>query len=384
MTLRRAALLAACAVFAGALASAQTPTAERQELLDAQARAEAEAAAARADADAALRRAEAERAEQERIQARIRALGERITVREETLGGAEDRIRAYRRDIAEAEERLHRAQDRMSVLAIALQRIRREPTPAILADPERPRAAGRNLAQIRALMRQLDDARLSARIELDRIAQAEARLADEEDAARDERARLQAEIGELEALLDARRRAETEYTSRARDAEARAAAFAAEAGSLAELAAALATPAAAPARPADGGFAEARLLPPAAGVLRAVRNADGAPSAVILTRPHARVIAPASGAVAFAGVFESHTAVIIEPESGFAIVLTGLGEITVREGEWIEAGQLIGDMPGAVALGGQAREELYIDIYDGARALDPIDWFEDATREVGD
>ncbi len=388
------ALLAAALALA---AGAEAPAQNRRDILDAQARAEAEAEAARRAAEAARRSAEEIRAERERLAERIRDLGERIVAREAWLAGADDRVAALRRDIAAAEARLERARERLALLGAALQRIRREPTPAMLAHPDRPRVAARSIAQIRALLRSFEEAKAAARTEIDRIARVDAEARDAEAAIRIEREALQREIAEAEALLEERRRAETAETTRAAVAEARAAQLAAEAESLGELAASVseAPPAprerqpAAPAietatapvlavRDLDIPFAEARgrLLAPAAGELRRVRNPDGAPGAILITRPRAQVIAPWRGVVRFAGTFESHRAVIIEPETGYAILLTGLGEITAREGDEIEAGQLIGRMPGSAGSGGQAREELYIEVFDRRAPLDPIAWFE--------
>lgn len=378
--------LAATALAPVALLSAAAQPQDRAGVLDAQARVAAEAEAARETAADARRAAGALRLEREQLAERIRTLGERIVAREDWIAGADDRIAALRADISDAEARLSTARERMIILATALQRIGREPTPAMLLNPDRPRVAARNLAQIRALMRQLDAAKIAAQTELDRIDAASAAAREEEAAARAERVALEVEIAEADALLQERRRAETELEARAAAAEARANALAEQAGSLGELAASLtappaeATAASAPPPPrAVAHFSEARglLLRPAAGVLRGVRSVDGAHGAVVVTRPSAQVIAPWSGVVRYADMYRSHRAVIIEPESGYAIVLTGLGAITAREGERVEAGQLIGRMPGTVALGGEAREELYIEIYDGRRPRDPVPWFQE-------
>lgn len=350
------------------------------EVLDAQARVEAEAELARLAAEEAREAAASLRAETEAIAARIRALGERIVARENWLDQADERLLALRREIAEAEERLARAAERLSLLGTALQRIRREPTPALLMDPERRRAAARGLAQIGALLRQIDDIKFAARIEIDRIADSGAAARAQEDEVRAERERLRAEIAELEALLEQGQAAESAESERAAAEEARARALAEEAGSLAELAASLAAQefAASITQPRDVPFSELRgaLLRPAAGELSGVRTADGAPGAVMITPPHARVIAPARGVVLYAEEYASHLVVIMRPESGYLIVLNGLGEISTRQGDEIEAGQLIGRMPVGSEGGGRLRRELYIEILSGNTPLDPIPWFE--------
>ncbi|MCI4664924.1 MAG: peptidoglycan DD-metalloendopeptidase family protein [Neomegalonema sp.] len=139
-----------------------------------------------------------------------------------------------------------------------------------------------------------------------------------------------------------------------------------------------------------GPFAKARgkLLRPAIGQLRKVTASDGVPGAIILTRPHARVIAPWSGVVQFADSFKSHNVVIIKPQKGYAIIFNGLGEVTVRKGERIEAGQIIGRMPGSAvyagrAAAGSAREELYIELLARRSPIDPAPWFDRKTKEVG-
>lgn len=395
-TLRAAALALAALLAASAGADqARAQTTAQGPALDARAAA-AEAEAARETAERARRSVEAIADERRRAAERIRSLGRRIVAREGWLLGADGRIDQLRRDILDAERRLERVRARLTILAEALQRINREPTPALLAHPGRPRAAARSVAQMRALVRLLEAAKAEARRELAGIAEAGAAARAEEAAARRERETLRLEIAEAEALLDEKRAAEAAAKERASAAEARAASLAARAESLGELAASLSEarvpPAPSPAQPdaaprleTDIPFAEAegRLLRPAAGRMSAVGGVSSGRGAIMITPSHARVIAPWRGVVRFAGPFKSHQAVIIEPETGYSILLTGFGEVTAREGETVAAGQLIGRMPRSASGGGRGRAELYIELFDRRAPLDPVSWFDSATREVG-
>lgn len=67
------------------------------------------------------------------------------------------------------------------------------------------------------------------------------------------------------------------------------------------------------------------------------------PGISILSRPRAQVVAPAAGRVSFAGPYEGYRhIVIIEHESGWTSLLTGLGTLSVATGQRLAAGSPLG------------------------------------------
>ena len=99
---------------------------------------------------------------------------------------------------------------------------------------------------------------------------------------------------------------------------------------------------------------------------------------VIATRDGAQVTSPVDGKVEFAGPFRSYGEVLIlNPGGGYHILLAGLGRITAATGEFLRAGEPVGEMgagPSSVTLLGDAvgdkRPVLYIEFRNGSSAVD--------------
>jgi len=94
------------------------------------------------------------------------------------------------------------------------------------------------------------------------------------------------------------------------------------------------------------------------------------------------VIAPADGVVVYAGAFRSYgKLVILDEGSGYHIVLAGLGEINVQQGQFVLAGEPIGKMSqqiiaSAVALDiGKTVPMLYIEFRKNGKPVDPAPWW---------
>jgi septal ring factor EnvC (AmiA/AmiB activator) len=85
--------------------------------------------------------------------------------------------------------------------------------------------------------------------------------------------------------------------------------------------------------------------------------------------PGAQVIAPADGKILFAGPYHKEGQVLIlEITTGYDIVLAGLGQVTVRPGDELLAGEPVGVMPS----GPQMR--LYFELRQNGKGLDPEPW----------
>ena len=145
----------------------------------------------------------------------------------------------------------------------------------------------------------------------------------------------------------------------------------------------------------DFGQAKARLAYPAQGqILKNFGDKDGLGGAlqglVIATRKGAQVIAPADGKVEFAGAFRTYGEVlIINPGGGYHVLLAGMEKITAGTGEFLRAGEPVGQMgngPSSVTLLGDVvkdgRPVLYIEFRNKSDAIDSGPWWIGGTREA--
>jgi murein hydrolase activator len=124
-------------------------------------------------------------------------------------------------------------------------------------------------------------------------------------------------------------------------------------------------------------------LPVRATILRRYNQSDAAgierPGLVLATAPQALVIAPWSGTVRYAGPLGSlGQVVILEPAEDMLMILGGMGEILVQNGEILPAGTPLGTMParsGDQAESGQRNETLYFEFRQAGNPIDPEPWF---------
>ena len=145
-------------------------------------------------------------------------------------------------------------------------------------------------------------------------------------------------------------------------------------------------------------------LPVQGSVLRRAGEPDAAgiarPGLVIATRPQALVSAPWSGTIRYLGPFLDYgNVMILEPGTGYLLVLAGLGTVYGDVGEVVAQGAALGLMGGAdtaaavpaensgpsgddprKGTGAVGSETLYMELRKGAAPVDPGDWFAD-TKE---
>src|SRR5262245_35659353 len=117
-----------------------------------------------------------------------------------------------------------------------------------------------------------------------------------------------------------------------------------------------------------------RLAVPARGprVLRfgeRTQAGDISRGVTIATSSGARVIAPGDGLVVFAGEFRDFgKLVIISAGNGYHLLLGGLGQLDVQNGQRVSAGDPVGTMPLAQTA------MLYLEIRKNQMPLDPAPW----------
>jgi septal ring factor EnvC (AmiA/AmiB activator) len=126
-----------------------------------------------------------------------------------------------------------------------------------------------------------------------------------------------------------------------------------------------------------------------AGYNRADASGTRRPGVVLATAPLAVVTAPHAATVRYSGpLLDLGMVVILEPEAGFLLILSGLAEVFPVAGEVLDASAPVGLMGGRapdveqilIETGegsGQSRTEtLYIELRQGENMLDPGQWFE--------
>ncbi|GBD47005.1 murein hydrolase activator EnvC family protein [Methylopila sp. Yamaguchi] len=382
----------------------------------------------------ALRAADEER---QRIAAEIEALkGERgklqaalidaagaIRQREPQVAERETRIA----EMAESERQLKASllarRDVLAEVIAALQRMGRQPPPALLVRPNDALEAVRSAILLGAVVPDMRAEAESLGSDLREMSRLKAMMTDERDELAGELADLGRERARLAALMDERQRRlgarETDLageTARAqaiaRDvkdleelvarveqevAGARAAAEAAQAAAAAgrpagdetrrkvDLAALHDATRLAPALP----FAETRgMLPlPVAGQkLRDFGRPNGAGGAEqglsLAARPGAPVTAPADGWVVYAGPFRSYgQLLILDAGGGYHILLAGMERITVGLKQFVLAGEPVavmsGDPSGATptAAAGAQKSVLYVEFRKDGGSIDPTPWW---------
>ena len=362
--------------------------------------------------------------------ARARDLGSRID-------RAGEKLEALRGQQAEVRESLKGRRAVLAEVIGALQRMGRNPPPALLVSPQDALSSIRSatllgvvVPEIRAeadvLTTELNELlRIGKDIDFQRasLSQDLLNLAEEEErlnlllaekkgmtaAARQELAEQSARAADLAARetnlaklierLESQLKSARDATEAARKAEADRKRR--EAAAVANAHEELARPDFSdPARIAPAmDFAAAQgLLPqPVDGVVvRPFGEADklGGPAAgtSLATRVGARVTSPCDGWVVYAGPFRSYgQLLILNAGSGYHVVLAGMERIDVRLGQFVLAGEPVAVMgsrrsASAQAIGVEsARPVLYVEFRKDGKSIDPSPWWADTTlKRVAD
>jgi septal ring factor EnvC (AmiA/AmiB activator) len=351
------------------------------------------------------------------------------------LIAASARVKAAEADIAAVQEkigdlivqeldtrgRLDGADASISNVLAALERISRNPPPALIVDPSDALGSARSAILIEAILPQL-------KARADQVMADLARLNQIKAAAQAEEANLKANFDVLEeeqlriaTLIQARRQNEETATAALAQEERDAQLMADKAAALKQLIAdlgkqaqAVATAADATARANDGGrapaldaetvrlalanpartspavpFAAARgfLDFPVSGV-NIINYGDGdgyggiSKGLSVVTRADAPVLAPADGWVVFSGPYLNYgQIVILDAGQDYTILMAGLAAIDVRLGQFVKLGDKLGNM-GSRSFGrtvatsaGASRPTLYIEMRNKNAPMDPTGWW---------
>ncbi len=378
------------------------------------------------EAEAAARKAKLEK-ERKAANAEIKKLRENLiaaAAQAQTYEKAAQSAARALSDLNEKSSDLRKAltadQRAMTGLLAILQRLERNPPPAVAVQPVDAVKAARAAGLMASINRQLElrAAAISGKLAELEILQSEigvkqsALSSSEKDLQRrrkeiasqvDEKKELEAGIREQSAQQD---KIIARLTSQAKDLEGLIAAFEARArktprvkpgdsGGLRGQSGDIPWPRKKPRAdrapepfvmpPQTDRFADARgaLRAPVSGRITGKYNTrlkDGSRSQglTVTGASKAQVVAPYTGRIAFVGPFKNYDSVyMLDVGQGYFIVLTGLGKTYGREGDTVALGEPIGEMP---AKPGAA---LYIELWKNGSPSDPTPWFGPAFTRSG-
>jgi septal ring factor EnvC (AmiA/AmiB activator) len=349
---------------AGALAISLMGAADAQTTSRTLAQIERDRRAETARAERLRGEAAAARREVGALDVRLTEAGRRRTEAQVAAAAAADRLRLLRDQINQDDARRLHARDALERALINAAFARRRIEPQSVRAAIVSRALSPSLAQSeRGAARSLADARTL-----------EAAIHEEQSILADAQSSIDSERAEIATLLARRRSAEAQYANDARAADQRVRLLASEARTLRDLANRV--QASSGVRASGPSVVPAAWVAPAEG--RIARNygaregqGPAAQGVVLATGAAARVISPAAGEVSYAGEFRSYGQVLIlDLGGGYAVVLTGLQNISVRVGDRIRAGQAVGEMAAAAT----PAPELYVEVRRNGQPIDPGRW----------
>jgi septal ring factor EnvC (AmiA/AmiB activator) len=355
---------------------------------------------------------------QDEVAGKLAAIAQSIQSQEAVIAKSEAELARLKTERAGLLAELGEKQDVLSELLAGLQQLEQNPPPALVVEPNDILAALRGAMLLGTIAPDLQAEAQALAAKLDQLQSLEASIAARRVEVEQEIARLQAARADLGTLVEQKRALVSRGTAELEAERKRTAALADKAKSLRQLLARLAedrkraeqeaaeSQAAAERerlrqeelqRQPKMVFAEAKgkLAFPAQGqIVRRFGQADGLgreiQGVLIATRGGAQVTTPADGEVEFAGAFRSYGQVLIlNPGGGYRVLLAGMDKVTANVGEFLRAGEPVGEMgsgPASVTLFGEVvqdeRPVLYIEFRNGTEAIDSGPWWIGGLKEA--
>ena len=364
---------------------------------------------------------EALKGDRARQSAELIAAAQRVKIAEVDVAALETRLGDLIVAELEVRGRLDSAGGTISGVLAALERISRNPPPALIVDPADALGSARGAILISAIVPQLQAKADELIADLKRLDQIKAAALEEEQRLRANLEILEEEQLRIATLIAARKANEDRAVAELASEEAEAVALAEKAVDLKQLiddltrrARAVATAAEATATANAGGnapkldsetirlalanteraepavpFDQARgyLLRPSSGVNVIEYGAsDGfggiSQGVSVVTRAEATVVAPADGWVLYKGDYLNYgQIVILNAGQDYTILLAGLADVSVDIGQFVLMGEPVGTM-GSRTIGqtvttsaGVNRPTLYIEMRKNNVPVDPTGWW---------
>lgn len=355
---------------------------------------------------------------QDQLASQLAAIAAGIQAQEALIAKAEGELKALAGERALILAELGEKQDALSGLLAGLQRLQRNPPPALVVAPDDILAALRGAMLMGTLAPELGQEAQALSLKLGRLQDLGTAIAARREAVASEIARLEAQRGELGRMLGEKKTLVSEGSAALEARRKRTSELARKARSLQQLLDQLAEERK---REEDEAlrrkvaaelerkrqeelqrrpklaFAEARgklVLPAQGEIVRRFGEPDGLGREVrglmIATRQGAQVTSPADGKVEFAGPFRSYgEMVIVNPGGGYRVLIAGMDKVTANVGEFLRAGEPVGEMgsgPASVTLFGEVvpdgRPVLYIEFRNSTGSIDSGPWWIGGMKEA--
>lgn len=308
----------------------------------------------------------------------------------------------------------------LAELLAALQRMGRRPPPAVLVGPEDALKMVRTAMLLGAVLPELRVETEVLASDLQELSRVRRQIEGERQRLVTETNRLDADRKRIAALMELKREALERTQGELADLRERARVLASEAENMQELIAALdrevaeasrAAAEAAAAAPPEAlralhdpsriepafAFDQAKGLlpmPASGGVLREFGATDeygaAAKGISITARSGGQVTSPSDGWVVYAGPFRSYgQLLILNVGDGYHVLLAGMEKIAVELGQFVLAGEPVGNMSEIVLASAEdvtvepRQPVLYVEFRKDGRSIDPAPWWADGRTGVG-
>lgn len=371
------------------------------------------------------------RSDRETIQQDLLATAERIKNLESSLSDRETRLRTLFADQTNLRVSLAEQRDALSEILAALQRIGRNPPPALFIRPNEALSAVRSAILLSTLVPEVRLEAQALAAQLEALISVQAKIEQEKTALQGGLGKLHEEQQRLDLLVAKKKQQEASSLEAARSEEQRTSELASRARSLQELidgmeqeikAARLAVE---EAKEAEKRQLEKKLetkkqkiaalkdaarlspaipfgkmkgllqLPARGAILKGYGTNDGfggqTQGLSIATRIGAQVTSPADGWIVYAGPFRSFgKLLIINAGDGYHIVLAGMDDLIADVGSFVLANEPVGTMQKTrlaatdVLDSGASRPVLYLELRKDGTAIDPAPWWTVALKEKAD
>jgi len=347
--------------------------------------------------------------EQQQMREQLIAAAQAAQARERQLHDVEQKLALFETREAETMRALLGQQGKLSSLLAVLQRMGREPPPALIVRPNDATAAARSAMLLTAVVPAVRKDAAALAKNLGALRELRQKAADQRLAVAAAAGALEKDRNRLMALLMQRRSEAAQTDQQLKETQKRIGTLAEQAGDLRALIASLNDDAMRPAirgsasvitrQIASAGAARSASLDSLRGMLTLPANgeltspfgaADGLGGRLagiyLETRPRSQVTSPCDGKIMFAGTFRGYgQMLIIAANGGYHVLLAGLANIDGVVGQVVLAGEPVGRMGSGRAPSRQGlqhatsrkggSERLYIEFRRNGVPVDPVPWF---------
>ncbi|MCD2175903.1 murein hydrolase activator EnvC family protein [Rhizobium sp. C4] len=333
---------------------------------------------------------------------------------ETRISEGEKSLSKLRTEETVAKASLHERRGLLAEVLAALQRMGRNPPPALLVTPEDALSSVRSAILLGAVVPGIRHETDKLVADLSKLAETQKKIGDERTSLAtlmtsnlEEQRRMNLLIAENEKNAAKTEQQLAEERAKSEDLAKKAANLQDLIGSLEDQIGSVRDAAAAAKAQTNAGAAPGQLPPdknriapayafakltgklvlPAAGdVVRNFGDPDGtghvALGTTLATAPGAVVTAPADGWVVYAGPFRSYgQMVILNPGDGYHVVMSGMGRVSVRPGQFVVAGEPLAVMGEKRVASAAAltlvtdRPSIYIEFRQNGKPVDSRPWW---------